>query len=91
MIINIHCNYNENRAGLIKEMINIEVDPKQTIEDIIALLSVQNSNFDFDKCKIKLNGIDLPRKKTVKELKIDQECILEAYENSSNASCCLIF
>jgi hypothetical protein len=91
MIIKIHCNYNENRAGIIKEMIHIDVDPKQKIEDIIALLSVQNSNFDFDKCKMKLNGIDLPRNKTIQELKIDQECTLEAYENSKNASCCLLF
>lgn len=64
LTIHINCHYSESRKGLINELMTLEVEPKQKIEDLITLLSVQNNKIDFDKCKIKLNQATLPRNKS---------------------------
>lgn len=84
MRLNAECSNNQVYA--------LDVQPRMTIEDVIALLTVQNGHLDFDKVVIIYNGKALKRKSTVQECQIIDDCNVRVEESDQGqGGCCMVF
>jgi len=84
MLVIVDC----TNEGFPKE--NVDVDPSATVEDLITLLTVQNSHLDFDRVRIIYNGQALQRAKKLLDMGIRDGYEVELQLANSD-KCCSTF
>ena len=67
----------------------LEVEPNQTIEDVIVLVSVQKSDLDFDQMQLYFNGEKLNKNRTLMHYRIQDDYQLQL-RLEQGSSCCSI-
>jgi hypothetical protein len=77
-------------TSLINEVVAVEVEATKTVEDVLALLSVQNPKLEFSRMRIMHNGQELPLRRPLKEIGIRDDMTVQV-EAIERRSCCMIF
>ena len=58
----------------------IDVEPKNTVEDVITLITVKNNYIDFDRATLYFNKEILPRNKKLSDCNIQDDYTLVLVE-----------
>lgn len=68
----------------------IDVEHQMKIEDVIALLTVQNTHLDYDKTQLFYNGKLMLGQKRVQDYQLYEDSTIQV-KIKANSGCCTIF
>lgn len=71
------------------DIVTLDVESSHTIEDAMALLTVQIPQIDFDQVRFTLNGRALPRNQRFKECNIRDDMTVQVDLAPKKSWCCI--